>query len=74
MEKHHIHEWRKLKGLSQEELGRRVGVTMNTIRAWEQQPDHIQIRYVPLIAVALDVPQDNILFSPLKATSSSVNK
>lgn len=74
MEKHHIYEWRKLKGLSQSELGRRVGVTLTTIRFWEQNPDHIQIRYVPLIAEALNVEQDNILFLPLSATSSSENK
>lgn len=51
-----IRELRELRGLSQEELGRRVGVTRRVVWTWEAERSAVPAEEIPAVAAALSVP------------------
>lgn len=63
-----IKHYRELKGLTQEELGKMVGVKHNTISAYESGINRPDMDILYKIAKALDVSIDD-LFPPIKYAS-----
>lgn len=55
-------QWRRAKGLSQTQLGSRLGVHYHTVALWEANPAAIKIGQAVAVAKALDVPFDDIIF------------
>ena len=53
-----LKECRKAKGLSQEQLGRAVGVAKNTVSVWERGERQPRSEDIHKAAIALDVPMD----------------
>lgn len=64
-----IAQWRKLRNLTQAELAGKVGVTANTIRAWERNTDPIKLGQLDKLEEALGVSRDNIIFMPSRSKS-----
>lgn len=58
-----IEEWRRAKGISQEEMANLCGIHLNTYRAWEKNPGEIRLSKGVLIAEKLEIPIDDILFT-----------
>ena len=52
---------RKRKGLSQEEIGRRLGVTLRTYARWERGESSGYVGHINEIAKALECTPDDIL-------------
>lgn len=59
-------EWRRLKKLSQKEVAEKCGLSVMTIRSWEEHPELIRMGYVPIIAEALGVKSEDIIFYRLR--------
>ena len=55
-------QWRRLKGLSQKEMAKRCGVFINTYFNWEQAPEKLTIEKTHIIADALGVTYNDIIF------------
>lgn len=58
-----MRQWRRLKGYSQKEMAERCGVYVNTYFNWEQAPEKLTIEKSRIIAEALGVPYDDIIFT-----------
>lgn len=58
-----MRQWRRLKGYSQKEMAERCGVYVNTYFNWEQAPEKLTIEKSRIIAEALGVPYDDIIFA-----------
>ena len=56
-------QWRRLKGYSQREMAKRCGVFVNTYFNWEQSPEKLTVEKTHIIADALGVPYNDIIFS-----------
>ena len=56
-------EWRRAKGISQEEMANVCGVHVNTYRAWEEKPESIKFTAAVKIAERLGVSLDDIFFA-----------
>lgn len=68
-EKFTLKQWRNIRGITQKELSKMIGVTPETISAWEQSPGNLgNSKYytVKKVADALDVKTGDIF---LGATS-----
>lgn len=70
--KHTLREWRRLKEVSQKELAGRLGVHPNTIINWEEHPEKITAEKAGLVAGALGVKIDDIIFLPEETTKCCV--
>ena len=57
-----IKEWRRAKGISQEEMANVCGVHVNTYRAWEDNPKSIKLTNAMKIADRLGVEMSDIDF------------
>lgn len=57
-----IKEWRRAKGIAQEEMANICGVHVNTYRAWEDNPEMIKLVNAQKIAERLEVSMSDILF------------
>ena len=55
-------QWRLVKELTQEDMAQKIGVHVNTYRAWEKNPEEITLKNARKIAGALEVPPDQIFF------------
>lgn len=55
-------QWRRLKGYSQKEMAQRCGVFVNTYFNWEKNPEKLTIEKAHIVADALGVPYDDIIF------------
>lgn len=52
-------EWREARGLSQERLGERLGVSKMTVSRWERNVASVNINVMSALAEALDIePRD----------------
>ena len=63
-ERHTIDQWRRLKKMSQTELGRLCGVSKTTICTWESNPKRVMFCNAEKIAKALEVDVWDIIFLP----------
>ena len=63
-ERHTIDQWRRLKKMSQTELGNRCGVSKTTICTWESKPERVMFCNADKIAKALEVNVCDIIFLP----------
>ena len=70
--KHTLREWRRLKEVSQKERAGRRGVHPNTIINWEVHPEKITAEKAGLVAGALGVKIDDIIFLPEETTKCCV--
>ncbi len=57
-----LRQWRKLKDLSQKEMADRCHVHPNTYMNWERVPEQLTIEKAHIIADALGVDYDDIIF------------
>lgn len=57
-----LSQWRRLKNISQREMAERCGVFINTYFNWEKNPEKLTIEKAHIIADALGVPYDDIIF------------
>ena len=60
-----IYRLRKEKGLSQDELGKLVGVSNKAVSKWETYEANPDITLLPLLAQALGVTTDELLFGAI---------
>ena len=58
-----IKEWRRAKGISQEEMANVCGVHVNTYRTWEEKPESIRLSAATKIAERLGIPISEIIFT-----------
>lgn len=58
-----IRQWRKLKELSQKEMADRCHVFINTYINWEKAPEKLTIEKAHIVADALGVNYDDIIFA-----------
>ena len=68
-----IEQWRKVKNITQRQLGTRLGVHENTIRSWERHPEKLSVEKAERISKALDVPLNNIIFCSVTLQNAEVN-
>lgn len=55
-------QWRRLKGYSQKEMAKRCGVFINTYINWEKAPEKLTIEKGHIVANALGISFDDIVF------------
>ena len=55
-----IAKYRKAKGLTQEELGAKLGVTNQAVSKWESEVSMPDVMLLPEIANALNITLDNL--------------
>lgn len=67
-----LKEWRRLKGISQEEMANICDVHVNTYRAWEENPADIKISKAVLICDRLGVNMSDVLFLSEDTTKSLI--
>lgn len=60
-----IKEWRRLKGITQEEMANACGVHVNTYRSWEEKPKSIKLINAMKISERLGVSLDDIIIADL---------
>lgn len=58
-----MREWRRLKELSQQTMADRCGVFINTYINWEKAPEKLTIEKAHIVAKALGVAFDDIIFT-----------
>lgn len=63
--KHTLREWRRIKELSQQELGDLVGVSKTTVVHWEEHPERMRVERVKQVALALEISIDDIIILPV---------
>lgn len=63
MEKMTIKQHRILKGITQEEMAKRVGIHVNTYANYEREPDKMSVGHAKRIAAALGVSPNDIFFA-----------
>lgn len=68
-----LKEWRRAKGVSQEEMAAICGVHLNTYREWEEKPENIRLINAVRIANRLDL-QLRDLFSLEDITKADKHK
>lgn len=64
----HVEEWRRLRGISKEEMSERLGIHRNTLTNWENNPGMIPMEKAIQIADILNVSLNDIIFLPSVAT------
>lgn len=62
-EKLTVKQHRLVREISQEEMAERIGVHVQTYRAWEENPEKISIEKAKKIAAAFDVSPNEIFFA-----------
>lgn len=65
---------RRVRNISQAELGERVGLSRITIAKLERGVQNVQLRQVFLLAHALDVPPEDLIPSSREADNSGANQ
>lgn len=65
---------RKRAGISQEEAGRRLGVTLRTYARWERAETHGFLAHIDHIAKALETTTDGLLGGDLRPTARTVEE
>lgn len=68
VEKFTVREHRVVRGISQEEMAKRLGITPNTYRKWESEPLRITMGFAFEIAKIFEVSVNNIDFTKQGAT------
>jgi transcriptional regulator with XRE-family HTH domain len=53
---------RKQKGISQQELAEKIGVTARTLRKWENGSDYPRLDQAFLVAQVLGIPVERLFF------------
>lgn len=66
-----LKEWRRAKGITQEEMATLCGVHVNTYRTWEENASEIKLSKAVLIADRLGVPMNDIIFMPENTQNSN---
>jgi len=56
-----IREARKVKGLSQDQLAKMIGVTQGAVAQWENGLTHPSFEILPKLAAALGVTVDELI-------------
>lgn len=64
-----IKQWRRVKGITQEELATSLSVHPNTIAEWENNPKKIQIGWAYKICRALGITFEDVIFLPEDSTN-----
>lgn len=62
-EKLTVKQHRLIREISQEEMAEKVGVHVQTYRAWEENPEKISIAKAKKIAIAFGISINDIFFS-----------
>jgi transcriptional regulator with XRE-family HTH domain len=61
---HQLRRLRRLKSLTQAQLGARVGVAWQTVQKWERGDRRLLMHWLPKLARALDCPIEDFLPPP----------
>ena len=64
-----IRKFRIEKGMSQEELGKRINVSQNDIHLWEKTNNNITVETIEKVAIGLEVSTAELLGQEEKAVS-----
>lgn len=62
-EKLTVKQHRLIREISQEEMAEKVGIHVQTYRAWEENPEKISIAKAKKIASAFDISINEIFFA-----------
>lgn len=57
-------EWRRAKGITQDEMAKMLGISKPTYVRWERKPDNITIGFANKIAMIFETDLSNIIFLP----------
>lgn len=57
-------EWRRARGISQEEMAQKLDISKPTYFRWEKDPQNISIHNAERIAAILEVTIYDIIFLP----------
>lgn len=57
-------EWRRAKGITQDEMAKMLGISKPTYVRWERKPDNITIGFANKIAKIFETDLSNIIFLP----------
>lgn len=57
-------EWRRARGITQEEMAKRLGISKPTYVRWEKKPENITVGFANKISVIFDVDLSAIIFLP----------
>lgn len=69
-----IRQYRKKKGLTQEELANRLGVTAPAVNKWEKGHSHPDILLLAPIARLLDISLDTLFSFEKELTITEINQ
>lgn len=58
-----LKEWRRARGISQEEMADLCGVHPNTYRSWEENPENIKLAAAMKIADRLGIAVEDLIFA-----------
>lgn len=59
-----LKEWRRARGISQEEMAEKLEIHINTYRSWEETPSLIRFTKAVKMAEILKVELSDIIFTP----------
>lgn len=62
-EKLTVKQHRLIRGISQEEMAEKIGIHVQTYRAWEENPEKISIAKAKKIAAAFNISINEIFFA-----------
>lgn len=65
-----IREWRRVKDLTQDSVAEALGVSVNTLKRWEDDSSQITIANCYKLASILGVRFEDIIFIPNLSTES----
>jgi transcriptional regulator with XRE-family HTH domain len=68
--RHYMAEWREHRGLTQQQLGDRLGVGKDTVSRWENDRRGISLNVLGAVAEALDVPPVSLYRRPAPDSTS----
>ena len=57
-------EWRRARGITQDEMAKRLNISKPTYFRWEKDPQNITMYYAEQIAAILEVGLMDIIFLP----------
>lgn len=57
-------EWRRAKGITQDEMAKMLGISKPTYVRWERKPEEIRIGFANKIAMIFETDLSNIIFLP----------
>lgn len=56
-----LKQWRVIKGYSQEDLAKLIGVSTNTYGSWERDSENITIKNLKIIAEVLEITVEDLI-------------